>query len=116
MKYAYDGDQTIHFVATEDHPRNYDNSLYHGYLRDGKIYDSFGTQVGKLSQTTEEGIEAWDLTKIFPGDPDNVAWMTDIKLIATSIPTSLSPSRKTAADCQGAKGATTLLILLCAFF
>ncbi len=80
VKYAYDGDQTIHFVATEDHPRNYDNSLYHGYLRDGKIYDSFGTQVGKLSQTTEEGIEAWDLTKIFPGDPDNVAWMTDIKL------------------------------------
>ena len=80
VKYAYDGDQTVHFIATEDHPRNYDNSLYHAFLRDGKLFDSWGKQIGTLSQTTEEGIEAWDMTKIFPGDPDNVAWMTDIKL------------------------------------
>ena len=31
LKYADDGKGTIHFVATEDHPRNFDNSLYHGY-------------------------------------------------------------------------------------
>ena len=38
LKYAYDGKGTIHFVTTEDHPRNFDNSLYHGYLRDGTIF------------------------------------------------------------------------------
>ena len=80
IKYAYDGDKTVHFVCTEDHPRNYDNNLYHGYLRDGLIYDSFGKQVGKLSQTTEQGIESWDVTKLFAGNPDNVAWMCDIRL------------------------------------
>src|SRR6185436_9332398 len=28
----------------------------------------------------DANIQAWDLTKVFAGDPDNVAWMTDIKL------------------------------------
>jgi hypothetical protein len=81
-KYAYDGDQTVHIIATEDHPRNYDNSLYHAMIRvrDGKILDSSGKQIGDLSKTTQEGIKVWDMTKIFQGDPDSVAWMCDIKL------------------------------------
>ena len=49
LKYAYDGKGTVHFVATEDHPRNFDNNLYHGYLRDGVLYHSNGTKVGALS-------------------------------------------------------------------
>jgi hypothetical protein len=80
MKYAYDGDRTIHFIATEDHPRNYDNSLYHGYLRDEQICFSDGKPLAKLSHTTDASTTSWDLTKVFPGDPDNVPWMTDIQL------------------------------------
>ena len=34
-KYASNGRDTIHFVATEDHPRNFDNSLYHAFIRGG---------------------------------------------------------------------------------
>jgi hypothetical protein len=80
LKYAYDGKDTIHFITTEDHPRNYDNSVYHGFLRDGTVFLSDGTPQGKLSETTDTKIAAWDLTKVFQGDPDNVAWVTDLEL------------------------------------
>jgi hypothetical protein len=80
FKYAFDGKDTIHIVATEDHPRNFDNSLYHGFLRNGEIHHSDGRVIGKLSETTETPIRSWDLTKIFQGDADNVAWMADVEL------------------------------------
>ena len=80
LKYAFDGKGTIHFIATEDHPRNYDNSIYHAFIRDGEIHGSDGHVIAKLSTTTEATLAAWDLTKVFPGDPDNVAWTVDIEL------------------------------------
>ena len=80
LKFAYDGKGTLHFVATEDHPRNFDNSLYHGYLRDGTLYHSNGKAVGTLSTSTDATIATWDFTKVFAGDPDHVAWMADIDL------------------------------------
>jgi hypothetical protein len=80
LKYAYDGRQTIHFIATEDHPRNFDNSIYHGFLRDGEIHYSDGRVLGKLSTSTEAPLATWDLTRVFAGDPDNVAWTVDIEL------------------------------------
>ena len=79
LKYAQDKQGTIHFIATEDHPRNYDNSIYHGYLRDGQIYFSDGKPAAKLSTTTEPSMNAWDLTRVFAGDADNVAWTVDIE-------------------------------------
>jgi hypothetical protein len=80
LKYAYDGKGTVHFVATEDHPRNFDNSLYHGFLRNSMLYYSDGRQIGPLSRSTDATIPTWDLTKVFQGTPDNVAWMIDIEL------------------------------------
>ena len=80
LKYAYDGKGTLHFVATEDHPRNYDNSLYHGYLQGDTIHHSNGAVVGTLNTTTEKKIATWELTKVFQGTPDDVAWMADIEL------------------------------------
>jgi hypothetical protein len=80
LKYAYDNKGTIHFIVTEDHPREYDNSIYHGFLRDEQIHLSDGKPVAKLSRTTEPSIAAWDLTRVFPGDVDNVAWTLDIEL------------------------------------
>ncbi|MBZ5513629.1 MAG: BNR repeat-containing protein [Acidobacteriia bacterium] len=80
LKYAFDGKRTIHFIATEDHPRNYDNSIYHGFVRDGKMHGSDGKVIAKLSTSTEASLAAWDLTKVYQGDPDNVAWTVDIEL------------------------------------
>lgn len=41
--YKYWGNNVdrIDFVGTEAHPRDNDNSLYHGYIKDGKSYNSF---------------------------------------------------------------------------
>jgi hypothetical protein len=80
LKYAFDGERTIHFIATEDHPRNYDNSIYHGFLRNGQIHHSDGRVAARLSESTEAPLASWDLTKVFQGDPDNVAWTVDIEL------------------------------------
>jgi hypothetical protein len=44
-KYWGNGVDRIDFVGTEAHPRDFDNSLYHGYLKGGKSYDSTGKLV-----------------------------------------------------------------------
>ncbi|MGD9764911.1 MAG: BNR-4 repeat-containing protein [Candidatus Binatia bacterium] len=86
LKYAADGDGTIHFVVTEDHPRRYDNSIYHGILRDGLVYQSNGALLDKLSDSTAADIAAGDMTRIFQGDADNVGWVIDLELDAQRRP------------------------------
>jgi hypothetical protein len=73
-------------VATDDHPRNYDNSIYHGFIRDGSVYLSDGTRRGRLTTDTTVELNAWDLTKLFAGDPDNVGWVIDLELDAQQRP------------------------------
>ncbi len=80
LKYAFDGRDTLHFVATEDHPRNYDNSIYHGFISNDFIHLSDGTPKVPLSKSIEPSLPAWDLTKVFAGDPDNVGWVIDLEL------------------------------------
>jgi len=85
-KYASDGDDTIHLVATEDHPRKFDNSLYHAFIRGAQVHRSDGTPLGPLAEGTDTEISAWDLTNVFQGDADNVAWMIDLELDAEKRP------------------------------
>jgi hypothetical protein len=40
-KYWGNGTDRIDWVGTEAHPRDDDNSLWHGYVKGGKVYDSF---------------------------------------------------------------------------
>jgi hypothetical protein len=80
LKYAFDGADTIHLIATDDHPRNYSNSVYHGFVRDGRVHLSDGTPRAELSGDTDTKVAAWDLTQVFRGDPDNVAWVIDLEL------------------------------------
>lgn len=89
LKYASDGEDTIHFVTTEDHPRNFDNSLYHGFLRSGQLHKSDGQVVGPLSTDSQTSIHTWDFTRVFQGDADHVAWMTDLELDDTGRPVIL---------------------------
>jgi hypothetical protein len=80
LKYASDGRGTISFVTTDDHPRSYDNGVYAGFVRDGFVHLSDGTRKAPLSRSTATGLAAWDLTPVFRGDPDNVAWVIDLEL------------------------------------
>lgn len=80
LKYAADAMGKIHFVATEDHPRQFDNSLYHGLIDQEQLLLSDGTPKGSFSHTADTALSTWDFTRVFPGDPDNVAWMVDIEV------------------------------------
>ena len=79
-KYISNNRDMIHFVATENHPRNFDNSLYHAFIRDGNIHHSDGKIIAPLSTTTNCAVRPWDMTRIYQGGSNNVAWMTDIHL------------------------------------
>lgn len=97
-KYASDGRDTIHFVATEDHPRNFDNSLYHGFLRGGRMHDSAGAVLGPLPAGTNTPFRAWSFTKVYEGGPTNVAWMCDLHLDPAGRPVVLFTTQR---DGQG---------------
>ncbi len=63
-KYWGNNIDRIDFVGTEAHPRDNDNSLYHGYVQGGKIYKSDGTEVdNNLLDGTAQNITAY--TKLF---------------------------------------------------
>ena len=49
--YKYWGNNVdrLDFFGTEAHPRDYDNSLYHGYVQGGRIHDSHGEVVDDKS-------------------------------------------------------------------
>lgn len=94
LKYAYDNRGTIHFVVTEDHPRNFDNSIYHGFIRDGRVYFSDGRQRGSLSDSVAVEIAAWELSQVFQGNPDNVGWVIDLELDAERRPCVLFSVQK----------------------
>lgn len=77
VRYASNGVNTIHLFYTEGHPRDYDNSVYHVFYRQGQIHRSDGSVIRSLAEglrSPEEG------TRIFKGDAEHVAWTTDIEL------------------------------------
>ncbi len=43
FKYVSNGIDRIDFIGTEHHPRDYNTSIYHGYIQGGKSYKSDGT-------------------------------------------------------------------------
>jgi hypothetical protein len=104
LKYASDGIATIHFVATEDHPRNFDNSLYHGFVQEGVVHRSDGKAVAPLSTSVETALNAWDLTRVFQGDKDHVAWMSDLQLDASGRPVVLFTVQRDGAGLPRGQG------------
>lgn len=77
LKYASNGEDTIHFVTTDGHPRVLDNSIYHGFLRGGVVHASDGVPLQALADGPVSPTRA---TRVFAGDADNVAWTTDLAL------------------------------------
>lgn len=104
FKYATNGRDIIHFVGTEDHPRAFDNSVYHGFIRNRVIHHSDGRAFGPLSTTTEKSGDIWDLTPVFKGDPDNVAWVIDLHLDKEERPVCVFSVQKDGRDLPKGQG------------
>ncbi len=79
VRYAGNGVDTIHFITTEDHPNRFNTGIYHGMIRGKKAYRSDGTAVNEdIFRVGAPRPSAF--TRVFEGDPENVAWTSDIEL------------------------------------
>lgn len=45
LKFAGNGKDRIDFIATQAHPRDYNNGVYHGYIQHGKTHDAAGNVI-----------------------------------------------------------------------
>jgi hypothetical protein len=66
--------------------RDFDTSVWHGVLRDGGVYSSDGAPLGSVG---EEPVAPEDLTQVFAGGPDAVAWTVDLELDGDGHPVAL---------------------------
>lgn len=104
VKYTSNNVDEIHFLTTEDHPYHVDNSLYHGFIRDGNVHRSDGTVVGPLSTDTEVEMGPKDFTRLFEGDSENVAWCIDLHLDESGYPVALFSVQKNDGKYKWNKG------------
>jgi hypothetical protein len=69
--YKYWGNNTdrIDFCGTEAHPRDFDNSLWHGYVKDGMVYNSTGQVIDSslkdVDPNTTNSKDISDFTQVF---------------------------------------------------
>ncbi len=82
VKYA-SGVDRLDLFYTEGHPRDFDNSVYHIFYRDGMLHRSDGGAIRRLTQGLREPGEG---TRLFVGDADNVAWVSDAHVTAQGTP------------------------------
>lgn len=99
LKYASNGSNEIHFITTEDHPRAYDNSIYHGVIRDGKVYDSFGKVIDDnlfdgAAARPNQYTKVWDTD----GNSSGFAWTTDLQLDELGRPYAVFTTRANNSD------------------
>ena len=103
LRYAGDGRDTIHFITTDDHPRAYDNSIYHGYYRAGKLFRSDGAPVGEPGAEGTANPKPCSFTEVFRGDADHVAWTTDLRLDAEGRPRMIFSVQRDGAAIRALK-------------
>lgn len=99
VRYASD-EECIHFTATDDHPQQFNNSIYHGYVRDGKLFDSSGTILNENIFSDEtEAPEPDDLTPVFEANTEvdgiqmTHAWTVDVAIDSAGRPVTLFQTR-----------------------
>lgn len=85
VKYASNGDNQIHFLFTDDHPRSINNNIYHMVYRAGVgLLNSQGEYVSDL----ESGISSpSDTSLIWESSSSQTAWVMDAKLDSQGDPT-----------------------------
>ncbi len=101
LRYASDGERTVHLIATEQHPRDFDNGIYHALLRDGVLCASDGKRIAELG---EREVRPDELTRVFAGDADHVAWTVDLELDRAGNPVAVFSVQRDGAGKPGGQG------------
>ena len=99
FKYASNGVDRIDFIGTEHHPRHFNNSIYHGYIKGGQMFRSDGTLVDSdIFDNNAPNQTA--LTTIFQSDPEDGnqmntrAWTTDLQIDSNGNPYAIFTTRR----------------------
>ncbi len=102
VRYASDG-KKIHFIATEEHPRDFLNSIYHGYVQDGVLYNTDGDVIdGNLFDAS--GVSPTALPQVFAngsewdGTTMNRAWTINMEIDNTGNPVGIFTARANDDD------------------
>jgi hypothetical protein len=98
FKYATNGVDRIHFVATEHHPRDFSNSIYHGYVEDSASYASDGTLVDENifdedAPPPDAFTEVFGAGTVVAGDTMTHAWTIDLHLSPDGRPYTVFQTR-----------------------
>lgn len=99
FKYASNGVDRIDFIATEHHPRDFNNNIYHGYIKNGQMFRSDGT-LADSNIFDNSAPNQTTLTKVFASDPENGsqvnsrAWTTDLHIDANGNPYAIFTTRR----------------------
>lgn len=66
-KYVSNGVDRIDFITTDHHPRDYNNSIYHGFVQGGKLHRTDGAVIDE-NVFDKDGQPQTKLTKVFAAD------------------------------------------------
>ncbi|MBT6032705.1 MAG: hypothetical protein HOH19_09025, partial [Kordiimonadaceae bacterium] len=94
-----------HFSATEQHPRDFDNSIYHG-VTDGSVLRSSNGNILDDDLTDQDAIEPTDLTLVYKGGAENVAWTVDMEMDQDDHPVIAFSVQKNSAGMPVGQGGT----------
>lgn len=94
LKYVSNGVDEIHFITSEDHPRAFDNSIYHGVVKQRRVHDSLGRAI---DGNAFDGVakKPTDYTVVFNADASSLgfAWPNDLALDAEGRPYGVFTAR-----------------------
>ncbi len=97
VRYISDGSR-IHLITTERHPRDFDNSIYHGYVQNGQLFNSVGAVVD-ANLFDAASVAPANLTKIFAtgtqigGTTMRRAWTIDVAIDDDGLPYAVFQAR-----------------------
>jgi putative BNR repeat neuraminidase len=95
VKYATNGEDTIHLFYSEGHPHVYPNSVYHVFYRDGNLHRSDGTVIRSLKEGLRKPEEG---TRIFAGSKTHRAWTSELHVDSNGHPVAGFSVKVDAAD------------------
>lgn len=96
-KFRSNGVDRIDFIGCEAHPRDYNNCIYHGYIKGGKSYDSYGNVIdSNLFDQSAPQIGAF--TRIFTAatpaaNTYHTGWTVELELDKNGYPVCLYQTR-----------------------
>lgn len=102
FRFTGNGTDRVDFIATEHHPRDFNNGVFHGYIQGGKSYDSAGKLLDD-DLTDERAPSPEQFTPIFRPVPENSpeverglhrGWTVDLGYWAPGQPHALFSARR----------------------